>query len=121
MSTIKIEKQRVPTRNLNLNRNLTHRSVQESMKRISILLALFAVAWGDAHAAPASTNSAAAGGVLMIDSSSMTVAAGEATRWPMTFSGTQPLFGLEMVERQIGVPAGGRPAVPGEATASTAL
>ena len=49
------------------------------MKLISILLALFAVAWGDAHAAPASTNSAAAGGVLMIDSSSMTVDAGKAT------------------------------------------
>ena len=49
------------------------------MKRISILLALLALGWGDAHATPASTNSAAAGRVLMIDSSSMPVAAGRAT------------------------------------------
>ena len=49
------------------------------MKRISILLALLAAGWCDAHAAPASTNSAAAGRVLMIDSSSMPVAAGSAT------------------------------------------
>ena len=49
------------------------------MKRIFILLALFAVAWGDAHAAPAPTNSDAAGRVLMIDSSSMPVDAGNAT------------------------------------------
>jgi hypothetical protein len=49
------------------------------MKRIFILLALFAVAWGDAHAAPAPTNSDAAGRVLMIDSSSMPVGAGNAT------------------------------------------
>ena len=49
------------------------------MKRIFILLALLAVAWGDAHAAPAPTNSDAAGRVLMIDSSSMPVDAGNAT------------------------------------------
>jgi len=49
------------------------------MKRISILLVLLAVGWSDAHATPASTNSAAAGRILMIDSSSMPVAAGRAT------------------------------------------
>jgi hypothetical protein len=35
--------------------------------------------WGDAHAAPASTNSAPANRVLMIDSSSMPIAGGKAT------------------------------------------
>jgi hypothetical protein len=49
------------------------------MKRISILLALLAGTWGGAHAAPALTNSVAAGRVLMIDSSSMPVDAGKAT------------------------------------------
>jgi hypothetical protein len=49
------------------------------MKRISILLALLAVGWDGAHAAPASTNSAVASRVLMIDSSSMPVDAGNAT------------------------------------------
>ena len=49
------------------------------MKRISILLALFAATLGEARAGPASTNAAAAGGVLMIDSSSMPVDAGTAT------------------------------------------
>jgi hypothetical protein len=49
------------------------------MKRITVLLALLAVGWGGAHAAPALTNSAAANRVLMIDPSSMPVAAGKAT------------------------------------------
>jgi len=49
------------------------------MKRISILLALLVAGWCDAHATPVSTDSAAAGRVLMIDSSSMPVAAGRAT------------------------------------------
>ena len=49
------------------------------MKRIPILLALLAVGWSVAHAAPASDNSATASRILMIDSSSMTVAAGKAT------------------------------------------
>ena len=49
------------------------------MKRITILLALLAVGWGDAHAAPAVTNSAPAGRILMIDPSSMPVGAGKAT------------------------------------------
>ena len=49
------------------------------MKRITYLLALLAAGWGAAHAAPVSTNSAAANRILMIDSSSMPVAAGKAT------------------------------------------
>jgi hypothetical protein len=48
------------------------------MKRITILLALLAAGWSAAHAAPVSTNAAAASRILMIDSSSMTVAAGKA-------------------------------------------
>jgi len=49
------------------------------MKRITILLALLTAGWSAAHAAPASTNSVAGNRVLMIDSSSMPVAAGKAT------------------------------------------
>jgi hypothetical protein len=49
------------------------------MKRITVLLVLFAVGWGDVHAVPASTNSAAGNRVLMIDPSSMPVATGKAT------------------------------------------
>ena len=49
------------------------------MKRITVLLALLAAGWGDAHAAPTLTNSAAENRVLMIDSSSMPVDAGKAT------------------------------------------
>jgi hypothetical protein len=48
------------------------------MKRIIVLL-LLATGWGAAPAAPASTNSAPANRVLMIDPSSMPVAAGKAT------------------------------------------
>ena len=50
-----------------------------SMKRITVLLALLAAGWGDAHAAPALTNSAPANRILMIDPSSMRVDAGKAT------------------------------------------
>jgi hypothetical protein len=49
------------------------------MKRTAVLLALLAAGWSDAHAAPPATNSAPAGRVLMIDPSSMPVAAGKAT------------------------------------------
>ena len=49
------------------------------MKRIIILLALLAAGWSAAHAAELSTNSAPANRILMIDSSSMPVAAGNAT------------------------------------------
>ena len=49
------------------------------MKRIAFLLALLAAGWGDIHAAPASTNSAPTNRILMIDSSSMPIAAGKAT------------------------------------------
>ena len=49
------------------------------MKRITFLLALLATGWGDAHAAPVSTNSAPTSRILMIDSSSMPIAAGKAT------------------------------------------
>ena len=49
------------------------------MKRITVVLALLAAGWSAAHAAPASTNAAAGNRVLMIDSSSMPVAAGKAT------------------------------------------
>ena len=49
------------------------------MKRITVLLVLFAVGWGDVHAVPASTNSAAGNRILMIDPSSMPVDAGKAT------------------------------------------
>ena len=49
------------------------------MKRITVLLALLAVGWGAVHAAPASTNSAPANRVLMIDPSSMPVGVGRAT------------------------------------------
>ena len=49
------------------------------MKRITLLLALLAAGWGDALAAPASTNSASFNRILMIDASSMPVAGGRAT------------------------------------------
>ncbi len=49
------------------------------MKRISVLLILLATSWNAAHAAPPATRPAAAGRVLMIDPSSMPVAAGKAT------------------------------------------
>jgi hypothetical protein len=49
------------------------------MKRITVVLALLAAGWGDAQAAPASTNSSPANRILMIDSSSMPVDAGKAT------------------------------------------
>ena len=49
------------------------------MKRITVLLALLAAGWSTAHAAPAATNSAPASRILMIDSSSMPVGAGNAT------------------------------------------
>jgi hypothetical protein len=49
------------------------------MKRTPVLLALLTAGWGDTHATPASTNSAPTERVLMIDSSSMPIAAGKAT------------------------------------------
>ena len=49
------------------------------MKRITVLLALLAAGPGDSHATPISTNSAPGDRILMIDSSSMPVAAGRAT------------------------------------------
>ena len=49
------------------------------MKQITVLLALLAVGCSVAHAAPGSTNPAAGNRILMIDSSSMPVAAGKAT------------------------------------------
>ena len=49
------------------------------MKKISVLLALFAAGWIVACAAPASTNSTAANRILLIDSSSMPIAGGSAT------------------------------------------
>ena len=61
------------------------------MKRISILLVLLAAGWGCAHAAPASTNSAPAGRILMIDPSSMPVGAGKAT---LTISALQRADGV---------------------------
>lgn len=48
------------------------------MTRITILLALLAAGWGGTHAATLSTNSAAASRILIIDPSSMPVAAGKA-------------------------------------------
>jgi hypothetical protein len=49
------------------------------MKQITVLLLLLAVSWRSASAAPAMTNSGASNRVLLIDSSSMPVAAGQAT------------------------------------------
>jgi hypothetical protein len=49
------------------------------MKPITVLLALLAAGWIAARAAELSTNSAPANRILMIDSSSMPVAAGKAT------------------------------------------
>ena len=49
------------------------------MKRIVFLLALLDLVCGNVFAAPASTNSAAASRILLIDPSSMPVAAGKAT------------------------------------------
>jgi hypothetical protein len=51
------------------------------MKQITLLLALLAVGWSSALAAPASTNSATANRVLLIDRSSMVIGigAGKAT------------------------------------------
>ena len=50
-----------------------------NMKRITVLIALLAAGWSAAHAAPLSTNTAAAERVLLIDPSTMPVAAGSAT------------------------------------------
>jgi hypothetical protein len=49
------------------------------MKRITLLLAMLAVGWSPALAAPVSTNSPAANGVLLIDRSPMPVDVGKAT------------------------------------------
>jgi hypothetical protein len=49
------------------------------MKQITIFLALLAVGLGSAHAAPDSTSSPAGDRVLMVDPSSVPVAAGRAT------------------------------------------
>jgi hypothetical protein len=49
------------------------------MKRTIVLLVLLAAGWSAAHAAELSTNFAPANRILMIDSSSMPVAAGKAT------------------------------------------
>jgi hypothetical protein len=49
------------------------------MKRITVLLVLLVAGWGDTQAAPVSTNSAPGDRILMIDPSSMPVAAGRAT------------------------------------------
>jgi hypothetical protein len=49
------------------------------MKRIAFLLALLAAGWGGTHAATVSTNSAPTSRILMIDPSSMPIAAGKAT------------------------------------------
>jgi hypothetical protein len=49
------------------------------MKRITLLLTLLAAFWSAAWAAPAETNSAAKDRMLLIDPSSMPVAAGKAT------------------------------------------
>ena len=49
------------------------------MKQIIFRLALLVVVCGTAHAAPASTNAAAADRILLIDASTMPVAAGKAT------------------------------------------
>jgi hypothetical protein len=49
------------------------------MKQITVLLALLAVGWSAACAAPASTNSGTENRILMIDPSSMPVDAGKAT------------------------------------------
>ena len=49
------------------------------MKRITFLLALFAAGWSVAHAAPLTTNAAAANRILIIDPSSMPVGGGSAT------------------------------------------
>jgi hypothetical protein len=49
------------------------------MKRITLLLVLLVAGWGDTEAAPVSTNSAPGDRILMIDPSSMPVAAGRAT------------------------------------------
>lgn len=49
------------------------------MKTFAVLLALWAACWSDLRTAAGSTNSAAANRILMIDPSSMPVAAGQAT------------------------------------------
>lgn len=49
------------------------------MKKISILLLLLAASWRTAIAAPVATNSTTANPILVVDSSSMPVAAGKAT------------------------------------------
>jgi len=49
------------------------------MKRIIVLLAMLAAGWSDGQATPISTNSAPGDRILMIDPSSMPVAAGRAT------------------------------------------
>jgi hypothetical protein len=49
------------------------------MKRITVLLVLLVAGWGAIQAAPVSTNSAPGERILMIDPSSMPVAAGRAT------------------------------------------
>ncbi len=49
------------------------------MKRITVLLALLVAGWGNTQAAPVATNSPPGERILMIDPSSMPVAAGRAT------------------------------------------
>ncbi len=49
------------------------------MKRITVLLVLLMAGWGDIQAAPVSTNAVPGDRILMIDPSSMPIAAGRAT------------------------------------------
>jgi hypothetical protein len=70
------------------------------MQRIFLFLLLLAAGWNTAQATPASTNSAAASRILMIDSSSMPVAAGKAT---LTIGALQRVDGVYSGDYKINV------------------
>ena len=70
------------------------------MKKISVLLALFAAGWIVACAAPASTNSTAANRILLIDSSSMPIAGGSAT---LTIGALQSVNGVYLGDYKLKV------------------
>ena len=71
-----------------------------SEKRITVLLAVLAAVWGDTCAAPASTNAAPANRILVIDPSSMPIAAGIAT---LTIGALERVDGVYSGDYQIKV------------------
>ena len=65
------------------------------MKLLFKLLALLVIGWGQTNAAPSPTNSAAIDRILMIDSSSMPIAAGKVTLTIGTLQRTNGIYSGE--------------------------